>query len=229
MKRNELIQVLKSKLKSLKCTDFDDIRYLLIEDEEGKIINDSILVSTTENHPWKIPVDYGLGIETEYDGQKYISVKYKSNTNFKMCSISITDFGYCGFNHYYGEVSVENAKWKDIENDSRLISSEFSRIFPQASPNINWNVCRMLFEDDIKNGKGDWEGYEPYHPTERFESYDELLLTAVYTIIVRIEGPLKIKNKASYIVVSDDDMILTIDEKDNVTLRDDIAILIDKF
>ena len=93
MKRNELIQVLKSKLKSLRYTDFDDIKYLLMKDEEGKIINDSILVSTTENHPWKIHADYGLGIETKYDGQKYISVKYKDNTISKMCSISIMDFG----------------------------------------------------------------------------------------------------------------------------------------
>lgn len=81
----------------------------------------------------------------------------------------------------------------------------------------------------LKTEKGDWSDYEPYCPTERFDSYDELLLTSIYTIIARVEGPLKIKNKSSYIVVSEDDMLITIDNEDNVKLRNDIAKLIDKF
>lgn len=229
MKRSELIQILKSKLKSFKYTDFDAIKFILLTDEEDKLIGDSMLISTTEKHPWKIPVNYGLGIETEYDGQKYISTKYKDDTNFKMCSISITDYRFCGNNHSYGEVSVENVKWMNKENRRNLISSELSRQYTQATSTIKWNVCRMLFEDDIKNGKGDWSDYEPYCPTERFDSYDELLLTSIYTIIARVEGPLKIKNKSSCIVVSDDDMLITIDNEDNVKLRNDIAKLIDKF
>jgi hypothetical protein len=55
-----------------------------------------------------------------------------------------------------------------------------------------------------------------------------LLLTSIYTILVRIEGPLKIQNDALYVVVPDKDILVTIDKDDNVVLRKDIAKLIKK-
>lgn len=225
MKRIELIEILKNKIKTLKQADFDELKVFLLKDEEGNSIPDSILVSEMKTRPWKISENYGIGIEAEHRGEKYISKKDRDN-GFKLCGISITDFSACGNNHCYGEVNVKHAAWKNIKTGSKLLSTELSDKFPEVEYIISWNVSRVLFEDDIVNGKGDWHGYEANYTTERFDSYDELLLTAIYTILARIEGPLKIKNNALYVVVPDEDMLVTIDKDDNVILRSDIAKLI---
>lgn len=227
MKRIELIEILKDKIKTLKCADFEELKDDLLTDEEGNPINDSILVSETKIRPWKISDSYGIGIETEYYGEKLISKKDTEN-GFKMCGISITDFSAYGNYHCYAEVNVEHAIWQNVKTGSNLISSDLSDRFPEVEHTIRWNVNRLLFETDIANGKGDWHGYEANHTTERFDSYDELLLTSIYTILVRIEGPLKIQNDALYVVFPDKDMLVTIDKDDNVVLRKDIAKLIKK-
>lgn len=227
MKRIELIEIIKSKIKTLKCADFNELKDDLQKDESGNPINDSILVSETKIRPWKISENYGIGIETEYTGEKYIS-KTDRKKGFKMCGISITDFRAYGNYHCYGEVSVDHAVWENVETGSHTLSTELSARFPEVEHTIVWNASRLLFENDIVNGKGDWHGYEVNETTERFDSYDELLLTAIYTILVRIEGPLKIKNDALYVVVPDKDMLVIIDKDDNVTLRSDINKLINK-
>lgn len=228
MKRNELIEILKSKIKTLNCADFNELKDNLLNDEEGNPIPDSILVSETKIRPWKISENYGVGIEAEYQGEKYISQK-ANDDDFKMCGISITDFSTYGNNHCYGEVNVNHTIWENAKTGIRLLSTALEHRFPEVEYIISWNVNRILFEDDVINGKGDWRGYKINDTTERFESYDELLLTAIYTIISRIEGPLKIKNTELYEVVSDNYMLVIIDKDDNVILRSDIANLIDKF
>jgi hypothetical protein len=227
MKRTELIEILRSKIKTLKCADFNEVKDDLLNDEEGNPINDSILVSETKIRPWKIAENYGIGIETEYWGQKIISKK-DDKDGFKKCAISITDYKAYGNYHCYGEVSVNHATWENIKTGSHTLSTELDRRFPEVEHTISWNVDRLLFEDDIVNGKGDWHGYEANETTERFDSYDELLLTAIYTILVRIEGPLKIQNDVLYVVVPDKDILVTVDKDDNVTLRSDIDKLINK-
>mgnify|MGYP002512631910 CR=1 FL=1 len=73
MKRIELIEILKNKIKTLSCADFNELKDDLQKDEEGNPISDSILVSETKIRPWKISENYGVGIETEYRGKNYIS------------------------------------------------------------------------------------------------------------------------------------------------------------
>lgn len=225
MKRIELIEILKNKIKTLNCANFNELKDILLVDENGNPIPDSILVSETKIRPWKISENYGIGIEAEHREKKYISQKANSD-DFKMCGISITDFSAYGNTHCYGEVNLKQAVWKNVKTGSKLLSTELSDRFQEVEYIISWNVSRLLLEDDIVNGKGDWEGYEANNTTERFESYDELLLTAIYTILVRIEGPLKIKNAELYEVVSDDYMLVIIDNDDNVVLRSDINKLI---
>ena len=227
MKRIELIEILKNKIKTLKCADFEELKDDLLIDEEGNPIPDSILVSETEIRPWKISENYGVGIEAEYRGEKYISKKDTEN-GFKMCGISITDFSAYGNYHCYAEINVKHASWKNIKTGSNLLSTELSDRFPEVEYIISWNANRVLFENDLVNGKGDWHGYEANQTTERFDSYDELLLTSIYTILVRIEGPLKIQNSVLYHVIPDKDMLVTIDKDDNVTLRKDIDKIIKK-
>lgn len=227
MKRIELIEILKNKIKTLKCADFNELKDDLLTDEEGNPIPDSILVSETKIRPWKISDNYGIDIETEHRGEKYISKK-DDDEGFKKCAISITDFSAYGNYHCYAEINVKHASWKNIETGSNLLSTVLSDKFPEVEYIISWNANRVLFEDDLVNGKGDWHGYEANQTTERFDSYDELLLTSIYTIISRIEGPLKIQNDALYVVVPDKDILVTIDKDDNITLRRDIANLINK-
>ena len=227
MKRIELIEILKNKIKTLKCADFEELKDDLLTDKEGNPIPDSILVSETKIRPWKISENYGVGIEAEYRGEKYISKK-DDDEGFKRCGISITDFSAYGNYHCYAEINVKHASWKNIETGSNLLSTVLSDKFPEVEYIISWNANRVLFEDDIENGKGDWHGYEANQTTERFDSYDELLLTSIYTILVRIEGPLKIQNSVLYHVIPDKDMLVTIDKDDNVTLRKDIVKIINK-
>ena len=137
-------------------------------------------------------------------------------------------FATYGNYHCYGEVSVEHSVWENVKTGAHTLSTELDKKFPDVEHTIRWNIDRVLFEDDITNGKGDWHGYEANETTERFDSYDELLLTAIYTILVRIEGPLKIKNDVLYVVVPDKDMLVTIDKDDNVILRSDIKKMIFK-
>lgn len=227
MKRIELIEILKNKIKTLKCADFSKLEDILLNDEVGNPIPDSILVSETKIRPWKISENYGVGIETEYKGEKYISQK-SNDDGFRMCGISITDFKAYGNTHCYAEINVKNTVWENIKTKTKLLSTALSNKSPEVEYIISWNANRVLFEDDITNGKGDWHGYEANHTTERFDSYDELLLTSIYTILVRIEGPLKIQNDMLYVCISDDDMLVIIDADDNVILRSDIDKLINK-
>lgn len=227
MKRVELIEIIKNKIKTLKCADFNELKDDLLNDEEGNPIPDSILVSEIKIRPWKISENYGIGIEAEYRGENYIS-KIDSEKGFKMCGISITDYRAYGNYHCYGEVSVKHSVWENVKTGAHTLSTELDKKFPEVEHTIGWNIDRVLFEDDIINGKGDWHGYEANETTERFDSYDELLLTAIYTILVRIEGPLKIQNDVLYVVVPDKDILVTIDKDDNVILRSDIKKMIFK-
>ena len=168
MKRTELIEILKSKIKTLNCADFDELKDDLLTDEEGNPIHDSILVSETKIRPWKISENYGVGIEGEYRGEKYISKK-DDDEGFKRCGISITDFSAYGNYHCYAEINVKHASWKNIKTGSNLLSTELSDRFPEVEYIISWNANRVLFEDDLTNGKGDWHGYEANETTERFD------------------------------------------------------------
>ena len=227
MKRTELIEILKNKIKTLKCADFNEFKDILLDDEAGNPIPDSILVSEHKKRPWKISEKYGVGIATEHKKEIYISQK-DDDDGFRMCGILITDFKAYGNTHCYAEINVKHVLWENIKTKSRLLSTVLSDRFPEVEYIISWNVCRVLFEDDIINGKGDWHGYEINATTERFDSYDELLLTAIYTILVRIEGSLKIKNTELYEVVDDEYMLVIVDKDDNVILRSDIDKLINK-
>lgn len=228
MKRSELLQKIKTKVKSFEYTDFDEINFRLMKDENGNLIGDSMLVSTRDKHPWIIPADYGVGIKIKQDEKEYISTKYKSNNNYKRCNIEVTDFSFMGNHHCYGKVTVENTKWINTETGSSLFTSVLDRLYPEATSNLQWDVCRMLFEEDITNGKGDWTEYEAHYPTERFESFDELLMVSIYTIVARIQGPIKIQNSSYICEESDKNILVTIDENENVTLRSDIKKLIFK-
>lgn len=228
MNRQELLVALKKKIKSFDFKEYNDISTLLMKDETGNIIEDSILVCDSGPYPWNITDDFSIGIETEFRGNNLKTVKYKPNNNFKQCCINITDFSNYGNYHSYGEVTIENVTWLNIETGVRFSSTELLKEYPKASTHISWNVRRILFDDDLTNGKGDWSDYETGIPTERFDSYDELLLTAIYTIVKRIEGPIRIQNSDICCYEKLEDMLVIIDENDNVIIRKDIEKILTK-
>ncbi len=228
MKRSELLQKIKTKVKSFEYTDFDEIKFRLMKDEHGNLIGDSMLVSARDKHPWIIPVDYGVGIKIKQGEKEYISTKYRPNNIYKRCNIEVTDFRFFGNNHCYGKVTVDNTTWVNTETGTSMYTSVLDKLYPEATSCLHWNVCRMLFEEDITNGKGDWTEYEAHYPTERFESFDELLMVAIYTIIVRIQGPVKIQQSSYCYDEPDKNLLVIIDENENVTLRSDIKKMIFK-
>lgn len=228
MKRSELLQKIKTKVKSFKYTDFDEIKFRLMKDEHGNLIGDSMLVSARDKHPWIIPTDYGVGIKIKQDEKEYISTKYNPTNNYKRCNIEVTDFRFSGNHHCYGKVTVDNTTWVNTETGTSMYSSGLDKLYPEATSCLHWNICRMLFEEDIINGKGDWTEYEAHYPTERFESFDELLMVAIYTILVRIQGPVKIQQSSYCCDEPDKNLLVRIDENENVTLRSDIKKMIFK-
>ena len=224
MLRIDLIEKLQSKIKSLEFNDLESISWMLMNDGID-LIKDSLLVSPNykDKHPWFIKNDYGQGIEIEYDGTIYISDKYNPTYHYKRCGLNIMDYKYYGNTHCYCTVHVENVSWREKDNPGRTImNTKLNEKFPQTTTSLTWNVRRMLFEDDIQNGKGDWEGYEPGLPTERFESVTDLILTSIYTIITRIEGPIRIQSSPLSCFEKKLDLLVIIDENDNVVLRNDI-------
>lgn len=227
MKRKTILKRLQSKIKSFSQVTSEH-EYFMMKNEDGSYIKESILFRNDNKTPYKIPKDYGQGIKVEYDGKMVTSIKYNPTKQYKKCNIELTDFRYYGNYHCYGKVYVEGCTWNIDGTTTNMTSSELSKNYPEARHNISWDIYKILTESDIVEGKGDWEGYESGYQCSRFESVTELILSAVYTVLDRVEGPLIFYVGASYIVPDKKDILLVVDENDDVKLRSDIKNILSK-
>ena len=171
MKRGELQEKIRSLIPSLKsgdieCTDLyrDNSRY---------------------NHPHIIPAGYAEGIELEYDGQTYVST-YKDIRQDKgrHVSLDLQSF-YCGGGHWYGKLVFQGPYFIC---GSRSICGSPTQDYPQVS-SIDCDVLRILPQEDRSNHPNDWLDWEVNEPTSRFYNMKEVILTAMYIALDRIDGP----------------------------------------
>lgn len=227
MKRKTVLKRLYPKIKSFSQVTSEHECFMM-KNEDGSYIKESILFRNDDKTPYKISKDYGRGINIEYDGKMVTSIKYNPTKQYKKCNVELTDFKYYGNYHCYGKVYVEGCTWNIDGTTTNMTSSELSKNYPEARHSISWDIYKILTESDIVEGKGDWEGYESGHQCSRFESVTELILSAVYTILDRVEGPLIFYVGASYVLPDKKDLLFVVDENDNVKLRSDLKNILSK-
>ena len=171
MKRSQLQSLLKSLIPSL---SYNDIECKDLYREESRY-----------DHPHIISKCYAEGIELEYDGETFIST-YKDIRPGKgrHVSLNLQSF-YCGGGHWYGTLVFRGPHFIC---GRRSISGSATRDYPQVSV-ISCNVLRILPKEDRDNHPNDWLDWEVNEPTTRFYNMKEVIFTAMYIALDRIEGP----------------------------------------
>ena len=218
MKRNDLINCIKKSIPSLNNIHLLDEYYLnkLKKDVNNNPIIDSVLCEDECDLPWIIPVNYNEGIVDEE--LNLISEKkpnlYKMN---RVVNLNITDFKYYGNKHCYGSLSISGLSWKK-SNGSSILSSDLNKNYPTVRYNYNFDLRKILTEDDINEDGANWDGYEAGVPTQRFSYIRELMLTAVYIALCRVEGAFIMFNGNPCCVYKRSEALIIVDENDNVII-----------
>ena len=171
MKRSQLQSLLESSIPSL---SYNDIECKDLYREESRY-----------DHPHIISKDYAEGIELEYDGKTFIST-YKDIHPGKgrHVSLNLQSF-YCGGGHWYGKLAFRGPHFIC---GNRSISGSVTQDYPQVS-SISCDVLRILPKKDRDSHPNDWLAWEVDEPTTRFYNMKEVIFTAMYIALDRIEGP----------------------------------------
>lgn len=134
---------------------------------------------------------------------------------------------YPGHPHLYGKLEIRGVELKRREKNGTVICSGVSSKdiiehpeLKQASYCWDMELGRILPEEDLKKGD-DWKMYESGCRTNRFYSHKELLLTALYVALSRVEGEFYLENER-YSNSTKDRLILSVDANDDVTFYNGI-------
>ena len=157
--------------------------------------------------PEKIPVDYLVGLTGEVDGTTYTS---KSAKDIRKVALSIVDFGLYGNTHKYGTLNISGCSW--TSGTCVIMSNELSKIDPRVRGVWNVDLRRIVPE-----GEMDVSECKPFDATQRFCDVGELIATAVYVCLLRIEGPFDLIIGEYYESQNENNTLISVDSEDNVT------------
>lgn len=214
MKRTELMEMLKEFITSFNV-DYNPYGDEVVDKEKdfSWLFEDEYVLK--DKLPIVIPKDFLENTIVECDGIKLIA-QNKNDTGRKI-SLSVVDYGQFGNTHKYGELSISGVKLVDERDNTLFHSTELSRKNPLYKSWWKCKLCKIFTEQDMNAG-GDWYGYEPGMSIERFYSYVELFATAAYISLLRVEGEFMLFCGEVYVVPTKDDILLTVDSDDNVTI-----------
>ena len=166
-----------------------------------------------EYMPEQILEHFLEGLETEVDGEKFIVRKSYPERNYRRVYLEITDFAAYGNTHKYGKLCIDGVHWGSP--DSPYATHSWNKL-TDVEPRV-----RNIWDVDLFRIVGEGEMSASECPvgeaTARFVYLDELVATAAYVTLLRIEGPLILDNASSYATVrSEKDILVTVDANGNV-------------
>ena len=131
----------------------------------GDIINAEFPLSKT----------YGEGFSFEYNGKKYIT-RGITKKGKRVCTFFISTFvGLCGgARHYYCRMSaiMQNGDETDITHS---ICGYMGGVeIPLQNRTLEWEICHILTEEDIKKDPCRYEYCKPGDTTNAFEDKNEI-------------------------------------------------------
>lgn len=165
-----------------------------------------------EYMPEQIPEHFLEGIETEINGEKFISRKSYPERDYRRVYLEITDFAAYGNTHKYGKLLIDGVYWSSLNNSYSYSSGKLTDVEPRVESIWSVDLFRIV-------GNGEMSGGEcpAGEATGRFVYLDELIATAAYVTLLRVQGPVILDNARSYATVrKDDDILLSINADGNV-------------
>lgn len=163
--------------------------------------------------PDTIPENYCEGIKVLRDGNEFITMSvnefqrvFENESLPEGRGVRFEYHNYCGNPHLYGQLLIDGVEmlYHDRKNQ-RVITTTPSREEAKANPllekiSYRWDmeICRILSQEEIDREPRMWEHYDAGSRTDRFTDFRELLATAAYLTVKRIEGPVFLTLHDSY-------------------------------
>ena len=173
----------------------------------------------TKELPFEIPADFLEGITVQNDsGEVYTSQMpaYKKAKGYRDIHMRIHTFPP-PYEHTYGTLLISAPRWT---SETGTVHGGYlgEKVYqdPNYDPRVTgcWNVevYRIITEDDI-NSRADWHGWNAGDANPRFTSYSEMIQTACWLCLARIQGPFLL-SASEY--TSDNMELIRVDKDDNV-------------
>ena len=164
-----------------------------------------------EYMPERIPEHFLEGLETEIDGEKYVVRKSHFEQDCRRVHLDVTDFADYGNTHKYGVLHINGVHWSSSDGATHWWN-KLTDVEPRVKGKWDVDLFRIV-------GEGEMSGSEcPVgDSTARFVYLDELIATAAYVTLLRVEGPIVLDNTGTYAsVIKKDDILLTVNRDGNV-------------
>lgn len=227
MKREQVIQHLQKLIPSFQRKwnvyggNLDDKKYgFLYRDEtySQERIKGDWESRITRKLPFEIPERFleGITIRDEDTGDVLVSelTGCSKKGECRKVYLNITTFG-APYEHSYGSLEIGGPHWT---KETGYVFGYLGNYYkdPGYDPRVqgDWNVdvCRIITKDDINSG-ADWYGWSAGDASPRFVSYSELVLTACWLVLMRVQGPVFLTTSR---YSSDCGEVLEVDKKGNV-------------
>lgn len=182
--------------------------------------------------PETIPADFCVGETTEYRGEtiKFINGSDSKTRRFEKelfgfpdgRLVSINWEQYPGHPHLYPKMEVQGLAGFIQDADGNEKEFQCPYLLNEKKYADNWDIepLRIVPQEDIDKAPYEWEGYEAGDRTNRFLDHNEILLTAAYISLLRIEGPFFLKEGEYYAQYNKKNLLLSVDSDDEMTFTD---------
>lgn len=165
--------------------------------------------------PEMIPEYFLEGTVADINGEKFcVKRSYPSiERDYRRVYLEITDFAMYGNTHKYGKLQIDGLRWSRIGNNSTTSWNKLDDVEPRVRGIWDVDLFRIVAEGEMSA-----EECPVGEATARFTYIDELVATAAYVTLIRIQGPCILDNASSYATMrTDNDILLSIDKNDEVT------------
>ena len=165
--------------------------------------------------PEMIPENFLEGTVADIDGEKFcVKRSYPSTErDYRRVYLEITDFAMYGNTHKYGKLQIDGLRWSRIGNNTATSWNKLDDVEPRVQSIWDVDLFRIVAEGEMSA-----EECPVGEATARFTYVDELVATAAYVTLIRIQGPCVLDNASSYATVrTDKDILLSVDKNDEVT------------
>lgn len=227
MKRDRTLEILQAIIPSFKrkWTEYggniDDPKYGFLYHDESyseERIRGDWKSRITKELPFVIPANFLEGIVVETEDNIFTSqmTAYKKAKGYREIKMRITEFPP-PYEHTYGTLLIDAPSWVDDKNYAHAgYLGEKVYQHPNYDPRVRsrWEVevYRIITEEDI-NSRADWHGWNAGDANPRFTSYSEMIQTACWLCLARIQGPLMLSASEWS---SDNKELIKVGEDDNV-------------
>lgn len=164
--------------------------------------------------PEMIPENFLEGAVSDINGEKFcIERSWPSiERDYRRVYLEIMDFAMYGNTHKYGKLRVDGLRWSIIGSNSTISCNKLDDVEPRVRGIWNVELFRIVAEGEMSAAE-----CPVGEATARFTYIDELVATAAYVTLIRIQGPCILDNASSYATArTDDDILLSVDKNDEV-------------